>query len=482
MAEVQVSIPESNIRVDAAIESINVGVSMPSGVPGPQGLRGERGDRGPQGIPGPTGRDGAPGVQGPQGSQGPPGADGQDGKSLDIRDGEYRQPGSSKPLPDLPPFSSTEEGWAYVVDDDDIDGQYDLYFHASGGTTWAIIDNWAGVPGPPGPQGANGAQGQAGPPGQDGLPGEDGEPGYFPEVTTTGNSVAYLATIPGVPIAGSYASIIGKVITLRIHMSSTSTMPTLNINNMGSLRMVPYELGSQSNYSTPATNNWLSAGSTVNVLIKRFETANFVACVIGAMSLRPVYAGGTGSTSFQVNMPVIGGTTTTGAMQSVLPSPDPFPQYFGISSSGQKPSFSPVSSMITSGQPNRVIPNLQAVYNYSKPRAYRTAEQEVGTWIDGSVIYRRSFVGTTTGAANQYTSTVVLSNSGIDNIIGVSGMVDLGNTKLALPGMYSWDVEGNVQALCSVELGYDGTLSLVCRSEGVRSNSPYNIVVEYTRA
>ncbi len=78
------------------------------------------------------------------------GISGKDGTSILIQKGRYREPGSTKPLRDLPNFDETQEGWAYLVDDDDIAGQLDLYMHNVGSTEWEVIDNWAGIPGTPG--------------------------------------------------------------------------------------------------------------------------------------------------------------------------------------------------------------------------------------------------------------------------------------------------------------------------------------------
>ena len=54
---------------------------------------------------------------------------------------------STDGLDTLPEFAETNEGEAYVVDDWEIKGQYDLYIHNSGATNWVSIDNWGGVPG-----------------------------------------------------------------------------------------------------------------------------------------------------------------------------------------------------------------------------------------------------------------------------------------------------------------------------------------------
>ncbi len=69
----------------------------------------------------------------------------------------FREPGSAKDLPDLPDFADTQEGSAYVVDDDQTEGQYDLYIHSAKGRAWTIVNNWGGVPGPRGVKGDTGA-------------------------------------------------------------------------------------------------------------------------------------------------------------------------------------------------------------------------------------------------------------------------------------------------------------------------------------
>lgn len=82
------------------------------------------------------------------------GETGKDGTSVNIVSGRYYDPNLTYPpsipttdLTPLPDFSTTQEGQAYVVDDNEIKGQVDLYFHGVGGTAWTIIDNWGGIPG-----------------------------------------------------------------------------------------------------------------------------------------------------------------------------------------------------------------------------------------------------------------------------------------------------------------------------------------------
>lgn len=59
-------------------------------------------------------------------SDGEKGATGQDGKVLNISSGVFKES-------QLPSVETVDEGDAYLVDDED--GQYDLYYKGSGGTT-----------------------------------------------------------------------------------------------------------------------------------------------------------------------------------------------------------------------------------------------------------------------------------------------------------------------------------------------------------
>ena len=149
-------------------------------------FKGEKGDTGPQGEQGSQGIQGIQGETGIQGAQGIQGPQGDPGVGVSLQAGEYREPGSGKDLPDLPAIESTAEGAAYVVDDDDIDGQYDLYIHGEGGTSWIIVDNWGGVPGTQGPQGIQGPQGEQGPKGIQGEPGPKGDQGIQGQQGETG--------------------------------------------------------------------------------------------------------------------------------------------------------------------------------------------------------------------------------------------------------------------------------------------------------
>lgn len=122
------------------------------------------GPQGPQGPRGPQGEQGSQGPQGPIGPQGPQGIQGQkgdNGTSVNIIGEPLDSP------EDLPLFSTTNEGDAYIVRDEE--NKYDLYMHTFEATDWSVVNDWGGIPGPQGPQGPQGAQGPQGEKGSDGI-------------------------------------------------------------------------------------------------------------------------------------------------------------------------------------------------------------------------------------------------------------------------------------------------------------------------
>lgn len=92
----------------------------------------------------------------PKGDKGDKGDNGRDSLPLNIANGLFRAPGSTKPLPDLPDFLTTNAGDAFIVSSDDVNTAYDLYIHLTDATDWFIVDNWGGVPGPEGEPGMDG--------------------------------------------------------------------------------------------------------------------------------------------------------------------------------------------------------------------------------------------------------------------------------------------------------------------------------------
>jgi hypothetical protein len=142
-----VSVSTSGPVVDVAVAT---GLQGPEGRQGPQGLQGNMGPQGAMGPRGPVGQQGLPGLNGRDGIDGARGADGRDGLSVSLADGTYREPGGTRPLPDLPPFASVQVGMGYAVDNEAVAGELDLYYKAAGADTWSIIANWGGIAGPAG--------------------------------------------------------------------------------------------------------------------------------------------------------------------------------------------------------------------------------------------------------------------------------------------------------------------------------------------
>lgn len=377
--DVSVTIEEP-IQIVATVESGQpgpigpvgpVGPQGPQGDTGPQGPQGVEGERGPIGLQGPEGARGPIGPQGPQGVQGqqgvqgpigltgatgPQGPRGADGKSLEIQNGEYREPGSTKPLPDLPAFSSTQEGWAYVVDDDAIDGQYDLYYHGFGGTNWTIIDNWGGIPGPKGDTGDTGPAGPAGPSG-----------GRITLANAIYNSGAnrYDVTIP--ELSGlSVDDIMG--LPIPIHFDTANTVASTRLFLIG---VSTGAYGSPVLY--PAFNPVQGAGEelspnsinpafdyTVTILKFNNSVRAHVDQIIGVV---PGFSGGTGVTSFTNNELVIGlDAGTTRAFDQIDNPVGNKSALVHFGTNGMPPQFERLTTSITSPD-SIMIPTEGAVYN-----------------------------------------------------------------------------------------------------------------------
>ena len=113
----------------------------------------------------PKGEKGDKGDKGDTGAQGNPGTDG-----LKLHDGILNNPS------ELPDFATAEQGDAYtVINTSTSTTTYDLYYKAVDGSTWSVLPNWGGVPGPKGDKGDTGAQGNPGIQGEKGNTGATGK-------------------------------------------------------------------------------------------------------------------------------------------------------------------------------------------------------------------------------------------------------------------------------------------------------------------
>ena len=118
--------------------------------------------------------------------------------------------------------------------------------------------------------------------------------------------------------------------------------------------------------------------------------------------------------------------------------------------------------------------------------SYTTSEQDTGkVWIDGKPIYRRVFTGTITAAAQAHIQTTLLplTASHTHNIIGYGGqwVYGAGGECAMIVGM-SYDSSGGYgSALINRKNSTPYGISLVTFSHNARTNSPYQVWVEYTK-
>jgi hypothetical protein len=124
---------------------------------------------------------------------------------------------------------------------------------------------------------------------------------------------------------------------------------------------------------------------------------------------------------------------------------------------------------------NKTIDAQAAWKVYKKSINYSTAKTATGDiWIDGKPIYRRMFTGTITAAANAAVNTVLLNSSHI-SLVKV-----FGNWQYANQLNYTAMISGYESAGIVSNVRSGAALVLATASVNVRTNAPYNVVIEYT--
>ena len=204
------------------------GDSGETGPAGPQGPKGDPGETGPEGPQGPKGDPGETGPAGPQGPKGDPGETGPVGPQ-----GPKGDPGETGPEgPQGPKGDPGETGPAGPQGPKGDPGE-------TGPEGPQGPKGDPGETGPEGPQGPKGDPGETGPEGPQGPKGDPGETGpagpqgpkgdgSCPIVTTSGSGSKYTATVDGIT-----ELITGMMIVIIPHVTSTTVVPTLDLNGLG---------------------------------------------------------------------------------------------------------------------------------------------------------------------------------------------------------------------------------------------------------
>jgi hypothetical protein len=113
------------------------------------------------------------------------------------------------------------------------------------------------------------------------------------------------------------------------------------------------------------------------------------------------------------------------------------------------------------------------------PVTYSTTEQAIGTWIDGSTIYRKVYTGTWSASGN--VSVTVVTDASVDSIIATGGWFDDGAAKVAF-GQKHWLSNAGPDATSYAMVASAGLIiRLVNGGGGDIANRPYQIWVEYTK-
>lgn len=112
---------------------------------------------------------------------------------------------------------------------------------------------------------------------------------------------------------------------------------------------------------------------------------------------------------------------------------------------------------------------------------YSTSEVNTGfKWIDGKLIYKRTFTGTITVAAN--TRHVALITTGVANIIDYMGEAYevTGGTRMIIPSQWISNTNTNLGS-GYINLSSDGNVNLLTLMPNTRTNAPYAVTLWYTK-
>ena len=113
----------------------------------------------------------------------------------------------------------------------------------------------------------------------------------------------------------------------------------------------------------------------------------------------------------------------------------------------------------------------ETIYTKGQNEVYSTAEQRIGTWIDGKPIYRQVIQGTT---ASSNLSTAIGSISNLGTIVNIRGYIVSASASQSIPINFVYNTEQNA--------GYREHNNILIRTNSSDYQSkPCYVIVEYTK-
>lgn len=130
-------------------------------------------------------------------------------------------------------------------------------------------------------------------------------------VETSGSGSAYIATV-----AGINALSVGSSFVMIPHVDSTTVSPTLNVNNLGDIRIRRRVTNSSGTTSSGATNDWLASGKPIRVTYDgNFWIADLpkpnATDLMGTVGIQNGGTGATTASAARTNIGAVGMTATT---------------------------------------------------------------------------------------------------------------------------------------------------------------------------
>lgn len=134
---------------------------------------------------------------------------------------------------------------------------------------------------------------------------------------------------------------------------------------------------------------------------------------------------------------------------------------------------------IAAGTTDLTDSNIAQGAKASSNADYVAQETQVGTWIDGSPVYRSVLQGTyNVGSAQSVNQVTTLSN--VDQLINISGWIANIDAKVAFGTAHRSPV--NVVISDSFAIVFNGDLVIRSYNENAGNNLAYCLIVEYTKS